>query len=55
MGLGGARSPAKGKGKGKSRGGLVNKKYQAEFELTGMSLEDMEQGKAASVTGAKDA
>ena len=37
------KSPAK-KGRGASRGGLINKKNKATFELSGASIADMESG-----------
>ena len=47
------KSPAKGKGKGTSRGGLINKKTKASFELSGASIQEMEDGKGVSTQAAK--
>ena len=55
MGLPGGkkRTPAKG-GQGSSRGGLVNKKTKAAFELSGASIADHEEGKGLSTAQAKE-
>ena len=47
------RSPAKSS-KGASRGGKVNKKDRASFELSGASVADMEEGKGISTQQAKE-
>ena len=47
------RSPAK-KGKGTSRGGTINKKTKASFELSGASLADAEEGKGYSTNAARE-
>ena len=47
------RSPAKG-GSGSSRGGHVSKKIKASFEMSGQSIQDMEEGKGLSTNSAKE-
>ena len=47
------RTPAK-KGKGTSKGGLINKKNKATFELSGASITDMESGNQVSTQASKD-
>ena len=47
------KSPAK-KGKGASKGGNLNKKTRAAFDLAGASIRDMEEGKGASTNAAMD-
>ena len=47
------RSPAK-KAKGSSRGGLINKKTKASFELSGASIADAEEGRGLSTAAAKE-
>ena len=47
------RSPAK-KAKGQSRGGLINKKTKASFELSGASIVESEEGRGLSTNAAKE-
>ena len=47
------RSPAK-RAHGGSRGGLINKKTKASFELSGASIVDAEEGRGHSTNAAKE-
>ena len=48
-----AKSRTAKKARGASRGGLINKKNKATFELSGASIAEMEEGKGASTSAAK--
>ena len=49
-----ARGSKVKKAKGASRGGHVNKKARAAFELSGASIADYESGRAASTDAARE-
>ena len=53
MGMDVKKSPAK-KGRGTSRGGQVNKKLKASLELSGASLNDMDEGKGFTTNAARE-
>ena len=46
----GAKSSKRG---GISKGGLINKKYRASFELGGATIGDFESGKGATIDAAR--
>ena len=51
---GAKKSPVKSKGgRGASRGGLINKKTKATFELSGASITEMEEGGGVSINAAR--
>ena len=53
LGIAVRRTPAK-KARGSSRGGQVNKKLKATFELSGAGIADQEAGKGATLNAAKE-
>ena len=53
MGMAAKRTPAK-KGRGQSRGGQVNKKLRASIELSGASLQEMDDGKGFTTNAARE-
>ena len=54
LGIHDKKNPTNKKRGGSSRGGQINKKTKASFELGGANVKSAEEGKGFSTTAAKD-